>query len=66
MLFRVAPVIVTVDWPVVPPKLADTLTVPTAIPVATPDELKDTTDELEDVQLTAEVRSMVLPSEYVP
>jgi hypothetical protein len=55
-----------VVWPVTPPSVAVTVVLPDATPVANPvEEMVATLVELED-QVATPVRSVVVPSEFVP
>jgi hypothetical protein len=49
-----------------PPDCAAIVAVPAATPVATPEGLMTTTLKFEELHCAEEVRSCVLPSEYVP
>jgi hypothetical protein len=59
---------VAVTWvePDMPPRVADTLAVPTPVAVTTPAMLIDATPASLVAHVTAAVMSSVLPSEYVP
>jgi hypothetical protein len=66
MDWRTALVTVRLSVPVTPPVVACTVKIPVATPVASPVELTIPTAGAREDQVTVDVNSTVLPSEYVP